>query len=87
MKDFMNGKGFLILEVSRERMMERLDKYGCQGICDACLCIPEIGYYVAVLNMWLCKECFNEWYGSAERYKEDILIEEKNYEFYKRVLA
>lgn len=86
MKDFKNEKGFLILEVSRERMIERLDKYGCQGICDTCLCIPEIGYYVAVLNMWLCKDCFNEWYSDAERFKEDIYIEEKNYENYKRIL-
>ena len=83
MKEFLNDKGFLVLEVSRERMIQRL---GCQGICDTCLCIPEIGYYVAVLNMWLCKDCFNEWYSDAERFKEDIYIEEKNYENYKRIL-
>lgn len=87
MKEFLNNKGFLILEVSRERMLDRLERYGCLGCCDFCAVISEKGYYVAVLNQWLCKECFNEWYGSAERYSEDIPIEEKNYEFYKRILA
>lgn len=86
MREFLNNKGFLVLEVSRERMMERLEKYGCQGICDTCLCIPEVVYYVAVLNMWLCKECFDEWYSDAERYKEDIPIEERNFERYKSLL-
>lgn len=86
MKDFKNEKGFLILEVSRERMLERLSIYGCQGICDGCLSSPEIGYYVAVLNMWFCKDCFDEWYRDAGRYQEDIPIEEKNYENYKRLL-
>lgn len=86
MKDFKNEKGFLILEVSRDRMLERLEKCGCLGICDFCAVIPEKGYYVAVLNQWLCKECFDDWYGCAERYSEDIPIEEKNYTIYKRIL-
>lgn len=85
-KEFENSKGFLILEVSRERMVERLEKYGCLGICDTCLCIPEVGYYVAVLNIWFCKECFDDWYSYAVRYQEDIPIERKNYECYKALL-
>ena len=86
MKEFLNDKGFLVLEVSRERMLDRLSIYGCQGICDGCLSSPEIGYYVAVLNMWLCKECFDEWYARSERYAEDIRIEERNFERYKSLL-
>ena len=86
MREFLNNKGFLILEVSRERMLERLEKYGCLGCCDFCAVIPEKGYYVAVLNQWLCKGCFDEWYGRAERDREDISIEEKNYDCYKRLL-
>lgn len=86
MREFKNNKGFLVLEVSRERMLDRLEKYGCQGICDTCLASPEVGYYVAVLNSWLCKECFDEWYADAGRYTEDIRIEERNYERYKEYL-
>lgn len=86
MREFLNNKGFLVLEVSRERMLERLKKYGCLGICDFCAVIPERGYYVAVLNRWLCKECFDEWYSDAERYQEDIPIEERNFERYKSLL-
>lgn len=86
MREFLNNKGFLVLEVSRERMLERLEKYGCQGICDSCICIPDKGYYVAVLNQWLCKDCFDEWYSDAVRYQEDIPIEKKNYECYKALL-
>ena len=40
-------------------------------------------FYVAVINRWLCPDCFYEWYILAERYKEDIPIELKNYERFK----
>ena len=86
MRKFENDKGFLILEVSREELVSALASYGCLGICDFCAESPETGYYVAVLNQWLCKDCFDDWYRFAERYHEDIPIEEKNYECYRLLL-
>lgn len=43
------------------------------------------GYYVAVLNCWFCPKCYNEWYGCATHYPEDIKIENKNFEYYKNL--
>ena len=83
MKEFSNGKGFLILEISQEEMMNKLEEYGCLGVCDLCNYSTDIGFYVAVINRWLCPDCFFEWYIRAERYTEDIPIELMNYERFK----
>lgn len=85
MKDFSNDKGFLILEVSREELISALGDRGCIGVCDACFSSPESGYYVAVLNQWFCKECYEKWHKRAEYYPEDSKIEERNYKYYKRL--
>lgn len=78
MKDIQNDKGFLILELTRT---ELLNAYGdaTLGVCDGCLSSPEGGYYVAVLNQWLCKNCYEEWYSNAVFYPEDRGVEIRNY--------
>nr|UYE98185.1 MAG: hypothetical protein [Bacteroides phage NR01] len=38
-----------------------------------------------MLNCWFCPKCYNEWYGCATHYPEDIKIENKNFEFYKNL--
>ena len=81
-----NIKGFKVLKVSRLRMLERLWKYGCIGICDFCAEIVDEGYYVAVLNQWLCQECYEDWMRTAINYPEDREIEQRNYEAYKEIL-
>ena len=83
MREFQNYKGFLILEISRQEMIDKLAEYGCLGICDFCGKSTGNGLYVAVLNKWLCPDCFYEWYVRAKRYIEDIPIEERNYKYYK----
>ena len=85
MKEFQNNKGFLILEISRQEMLDKLEQYGCLGICDLCGNPTDKGLYVAVLNQWFCPDCFYEWYIRAERYEEDIPFEERNYEYYKKL--
>lgn len=84
MKEITNDKGFKVLEVSRVDLVNRLADRGCQGICDGCLSSPEIGYYVAVLNMWFCKKCYEEWLETADYYPEDSRVEIRNYEYYKK---
>lgn len=86
MKEVKNEKGFLVLEVTRSELVGALAEYGCIGICDSCCCSPEVGYYVAVLNKWLCKECFDSWYKNAVRYQEDMPIEKRHYELYIDIL-
>ena len=84
MKEFSNNKGFLILHISRQEMLDKLGQDGCLGVCDLCGHPAKEGLYVAAINRWLCPDCFYEWYIRAERYKEDIPIEERNYERYKQ---
>ena len=86
MQEVDNSKGFKVLRVSRKRMLDRLGKYGCLGICDFCADSSEYGYYVAVLNQWICQECYDEWLRSAINYQEDRKIEQRNYETYKSIL-
>jgi len=34
---------------------------------------------VAVINQWMCKDCYNDFIKSIDRYKEDMKIENKNF--------
>lgn len=76
-----NPKRFKVIELSRNG----LAKIGGIGICDRCNGTSNAGYYVAVLNCWFCPKCYNEWYGCATHYPEDIKIENKNFEYYKNL--
>lgn len=83
MKEITTGKGFLVMEVSQQELLSALGSLTL-GRCDFCFADPEIGYYVAVLNQWLCKECYDKWYDSAKYYPEDRTVEVRNYEYYKK---
>lgn len=48
-----NYKGFKVLEITRQEMMDKLTRYGCLGICDMCNRPTSVGYYVAVINQWV----------------------------------
>lgn len=85
MKEVKNEKGFLVIEITRAEMVNKLAQYWCIGVCDSCMSSTEVGYYIAVLNRWFCKDCYNEWMQRAVRYTEDIPYEERNYETYKRI--
>ena len=76
-------KGFKTIECTRDEMME---KALSPGICDNCCATPRYGVYVAVLNRWFCPGCYGEWHARAERYPQNMRIEEKNYDFYKTLL-
>lgn len=87
MKEVKNDKGFLVMEITRAELVSKFAKYVFIGVCDSCMDSPEVGYYVAVLNRWLCKKCYDEWMQRATRYQEDIPYEERNYEIYKRLFS
>lgn len=70
---------FLIIECSRKQIIEAT---GGPGICDHCSSPALTGYYIAVLNHWVCPECFENWKGYAQWYPEDADIERRNFEFY-----
>ena len=83
-----NEKGFKVIEISAKEMI----LIGNFNICDSCG-IQHFGngYYVAVLNRWLCPRCYAVWYLRASNFavasNEDARIEEKNFERYKKLLG
>lgn len=83
-RDVKNEQGFKILKITKDELEEATEQ-GC--FCDSCMSTPEYGYYVAVLNRWLCPFCFDRWIQNAIRYREDTLVEEKNYQGYRNLLG
>lgn len=77
-------KGFKVINVPRKILEATTGQEKC--VCDDCLSSPDIGYYVAVLNRWLCPTCYKRWISRATRYAEDIPVEERNYNFYMNFL-
>jgi hypothetical protein len=80
-----NYKGFKVLEISRDEMMDKLTRYGCLGICDMCNRPASVGYYVAVINQWMCEDCYKDFVKSVDRYEEDMRIEDRNFDRYCRL--
>lgn len=78
-----NEKEFLVLEVSKAEIIN----CGGFGICDSCNSQSDKGYYIAVLNSWLCPDCYNKWMLKAKRYEEDSEHEARNYKFYSTQLG
>ena len=76
-------KGFKVIHTSRTECL----KWGGIGICDHCNESPQHGYYVAVLNFWLCPDCYDRWIKNAKRYPEDNAVENMNFRYYKSLLG
>lgn len=50
------------------------------ALCDHCRQESGMGYYIAILRLWYCKECYEEWSRIATiRFRGDIPAEERNY--------
>ena len=73
-----NNKNFLIVEVSWKEYVALTDSW---GMCDCCGDYDSemVFYYVAVIDSFLCKTCFDAWYSTAKRYSVDIEKERQNY--------
>lgn len=79
-----NAKGFKVINVPRKALEAATLQKKC--VCDNCLSSSDTGYYVAVLNRWLCPTCYKHWMVYVKRYEEDAVIEEINYNFYMELL-
>lgn len=82
-----NKKGHKAIKVSRQEMIERLSRYGTLGICDKCMNPSTEGYYVAVINMWLCPDCYKKFVDTVDHYESDEPIENKNFINFKRIMG
>lgn len=76
-------KGFKLIETSRLEIVE----LGGFGICDYCGNTAETGVYIAVINSWYCKKCFEKWHERAKHYAQDSRIEERNFNTYQQLLC
>lgn len=70
---------FLIIECTARELYIAA---GSPGICDKCAKPSANGYYIAVLNRWLCPDCYEKWKEYAHWHPEDADVENKNFEFY-----
>lgn len=80
-----NDQGFLIMMVSRLRLEKATEQERC--VCDNCLRSPQVGYYVSVLNSFLCPQCYKRWIATAINYPEDRKIEQRNFWTYATLLG
>lgn len=89
-----NNKQFKIIKLNSDEAI-KLCKFGIIFndeellICDNCndLIVEEKElYYVACMNRLFCKKCYENWYATAIRYKEDIPYEEKYFNTYAKLL-
>lgn len=76
-------KPFLLIECTAKELMDAVGSYAamCDWCANAFLGTDE-GVYIAVLNRWFCKECYEEWIERSDYIPEDADIERKNFEFY-----
>ena len=75
---------FLVIEATRAEMHRVCDS---PGICDYCGKVSDNGYYIAVLNSWYCPECYEKFKELAVWRHHDHVIEEKNYQYYSKLLG
>lgn len=77
-KKFQNNKNFLIIEMPWREYVAITDSWGlcsCCGQYDS----EAIFYYVAVINDFFCKTCFDAWYSGATHYSVDLQKERQNW--------
>ena len=93
-KQIISKKGHLCIEMT---MTEAIDKCGFgipfdrKGLCDNCNERlfdeqEEPVYYIAVLNMLYCKDCFDDYIENAPYYEEDKDFEIEHYNYYAKIL-
>ena len=78
MRKFKSRVGYLIYEATAADT----EKLGGFGICDNCSSYSETGFLVAVLNHYMCCECFAEWDNGSRMYLEDLHVERKREAYY-----
>ena len=81
-KVIVNPKGFKVIKTTMSECLT----WGGMAICDHCNQSAREGYFVAVLNHWVCPECYKEWYNSAKVYQEDKHYEKLVFNRYCKLL-
>jgi len=85
-----NKKGFKVIKIETKRMFDVFR--GTLGVCDNCNQVATIGdemagYYVCVLNSFLCEKDYLEWNERATYYPEDSKYEIEKFNMVKDKLG
>lgn len=83
-KKINNKKGFHIIELTIDEAINKAQfGFANEIICDQCNKAiedkDEIIYFIAVLNMAFCKECYEDFISEVEHYEEDEDFEKEQY--------
>lgn len=78
MRKFLSKAGLVVYEAKAIDT----EALGGAGICDHCNFYSDKGFLIAILNHYVCKECYEEWDKQSTYYPEDKPIEDKRVEFF-----
>lgn len=93
-KQVIGKNGHLCIEMTMNEALYKCE-FGIpsngEGLCDNCNEIlfkeqDDPVYYIAVLNMLFCKDCFDDYIENAPYYKEDKDFEINQYNYYAKIL-
>ncbi len=88
-----HNKGFKIIEMNPHEAITQCGfGYTNEIICDTCNKGNFIDddvkvYYIAVLNLLFCEDCYKEWAETATYYIEDEKYEINYFNYYKQLLS
>lgn len=86
------GKFKIIECTANELKKATASPMAIMAVCDFCgdiaLADNYKGYYIAVLNQWLCEKCFADFKKRRPTwYPQDAAVENRNFETYARLLG
>ncbi len=93
-KQIIGKNGHLCIEMTVDEAVNKCE-FGIpsnrETLCDTCNQELFEGqdnpvYYMAVLNMLFCKDCYDDYIINAPYYEEDKEYEKNNYNYYAKIL-
>ena len=92
-KQIIGKKGHLCIQMTVDEAVNECG-FGIpdtEAVCDNCNEIlfeeqDDPVYYIAVLNMLFCKDCFDDYIENSPYYEEDKICEKNNYNRYAKLL-
>ena len=92
-KQIIGKNGHLCIEMTVDEAVNECG-FGIpdtEAVCDNCNTLlsmeqKELVYYIAVLNMLFCKDCFDDYIENAPYYEEDKNFELEHYNHYAKIL-
>lgn len=75
---FKIKKGYVVYKMTA---LDCIFLFNGVGLCDSCNTLSPIGYYVPILNYYMCEKCFKEWAERCTYYLEDLWFEKLHIDY------